>query len=667
MVERGVSPVFRSLGRLSALVHWKNWPGAAVRTSAPLPPPTRAGQKSVVFASCAVPPLAHRKSDRLLGRSLTWLGCALVLSTPVAALAQSADLIHAYQHSEAAKAAGRVQEALQYGEEALQLATAEHESQGLEELLHDLGDLAAQSGDDERAAGYYARALSLQEGALGRDHPDLIPALTALADLRLKNKRYNEAEALELRILDIERKAYGEHHINVTTTLNKIEEIYRATGNTEGIARVEAQLHDSLPSRGFPGPVADLTRPAPKNNFATVRVFYGTDRKPSGDSKPALYYGNERGDLQYGYLDVTIPTAHKEAALETQPRWAEYIFDAGETRSRYILLDKVVPRPKKQFIRELRDQIKDARSRDVFLFVHGFNNTFEDAARRAAQLGYDMDFDGTPLLYSWPSKGSPMAYTADENTVNDSGLMLAEFLETIISESGARRVHVLAHSMGSRALIEAVRTYLATRAPENRKHIFGQMMFAAPDVDRSYFLHAVAPLEAAAERVTLYASDNDYALRGSQLFHEGARAGTAGATIIRLSGLDTIDMSSVPSDLLGHAYFAANSGAIFDLFRLLWRGDPPPQRCGMSDRGSNGLTPAGPLSVWVFNASVCNGLDLLEAGVLLKRFGRLAQQRLESDLAALTDPAQKQRLFLVKQRLDGLQQAIAGPVQVVDK
>jgi len=479
----------------------------------------------------------------------------------------------------------------------------------------------------------------------------------------LKDKRFEEAEALELRILDIERKAYGEHHINVTATLGKIEEIYRATGNTEGVARVEAQLHASLPHRGFPGPVEDLTRPAPKSKyFATVRVFYGTDRKPSGDSKPALYYGNERGDLQYGYLDVTIPTAHKEAALETQPRWAEYIFDAGETRSRYILLDKVVPRPKKQFIRDLRDQIKDARSRDVFLFVHGFNNTFEDSARRAAQLVYDMDFDGTPLLYSWPSKGSPMAYAADENSVNDSGLILAEFLQTIISESGAKRVHVLAHSMGSRALIEGVRTYLATRAPENRKHIFGQMMFAAPDVDRSYFLHAVQPLEAAAERVTLYASDNDYALRGSQLFHEGTRAGTAGATIIRLSGLDTIDMSSVPSDLLGHSYFAANSGAIFDLFRLLWRGDPPPQRCGMSSRGSN-----DPLSVWVFNASACNGLDLLEAGVLLKRFGRLAQQRLESDLAALTDPAQKQRLFLVKQRLDGLQQAIAGPVQVVGK
>src|SRR5450432_1073622 len=61
--------------------------------------------------------------------------------------------------------------------------------------------------------------------------------------------------------------------------------------------------------------------------FATVRVFYGTNRARSGETKPALFYGKGRGDLQYGYLNVTIPQIHKEAELETQPRWAEYIFD----------------------------------------------------------------------------------------------------------------------------------------------------------------------------------------------------------------------------------------------------------------------------------------------------------------------------------------------------
>ena len=108
-------------------------------------------------------------------------------------------------------------------------------------------------------------------------------------------------------------------------------------------------------------------------------------------------------------------------------------------------------------------------------------------------------------------------------------------------------------------------------------------------------------------------------------------------------------MSAVPADALGHSYFAANAGTIFDIFRLLWRGDPPPQRCGMSDRKA-----AGPLAVWVFNADACKGDDLLEAGVMLKRFGDLARARVMENMATLTDPSEKQQWSLVLKRLDGL-------------
>jgi hypothetical protein len=149
--------------------------------------------------------------------------------------------------------------------------------------------------------------------------------------------------------------------------------------------------------------------------------------------------------------------------------------------------------------------------------------------------------------------------------------------------------------------------------------------------------------------VTLYASGNDYALRSSQFRHGAPRAGSAGDTIIKLRGLDTIDMSSVPADALGHSYFAANSGAIFDVFRILWRGDPPQQRCGMSDRKGG-----GPLTVWWFNADACKGDDLLEAGVMLKRFGDLARARVEANISTLTDPSQIKEWSLILKRLDGL-------------
>ena len=449
---------------------------------------------------------------------------------------------------------------------------------------------------------------------------------------------------------------YGEHHENVLATLAKLRDIYRAADDAEGLARIDSQvqaLSAASSTRGLPAPgaIAGAGRRYKQNQgFATVRVFYGTNRAASGDAKPALFYGKGRGDLQYGYLNVTIPQIHKEAELETQPRWAEYTLgiDEASMRRRYVLLDQVTPLAKDDFVRTLRQQVKDSPSKDLFIFVHGFNNTFEDAARRAAQMAYDLDFDGT-LLYSWPSQGSATAYAVDEAAVGISGRKMADFLETVVAQSGAERIHLLAHSMGNRALIEALQTYLAKRAPDRRQHIFGQIVFTAPDVDRDYFVDAIGSLRSAAERVTLYASGNDYALRSSQFLHGAPRAGTAGDFIIRLAGLDTIDMSSVPADALGHSYFAANSGAIYDMFRLLWRGDPPPQRCGMSDRKGHDA-----LAVWWFNADACKGDDMLEAGVMLKRFGDLARTRVEANLQTLTDPSQIKEWKLILKRLDSL-------------
>jgi esterase/lipase superfamily enzyme len=588
--------------------------------------------------------------------------CLFLLCAPGIASAQSADLLRAYQHFESAKTAGNVPEALKYGDQALGISQSAGDTQAVFELLRTLGDFAGQSGADAAAVDYYERALALQESQLGTSHPDLVPLLTKVADLRLKAKQYADAEALEQRIIGIERAAYGDRHENVQVTLEKLRDIYRNTGDTDALARLDVQMQPpAAATRGTlpaPGSVASRnSRYKQSNGFATVRVFYGTNRAPSGEVKPALYYGKARGELQYGHLDVTIPQIHKEAELETQPRWADYVFDVGESRSRYVLLDKVTPLPRDDFLRDLRQQIKASSSKDVFIFVHGFNSTFEDAARRAAQLVYDLDFDGTPMLYSWPSQGSATAYVVDEAAVGISGRKMAEFLETVVSQSGAERVHLLAHSMGNRALIEALQTYLAKRAPDDRRHIFGQVVFTAPDVDRDYFMDAIEPLRQSAARVTLYASDNDYALRSSQFLHGAPRAGTAGNVMIRLAGLDSIDMSAVPADVLGHSYFAANSGALFDIFRLLWRGDAPPQRCGMTGRQT-----AGSLATWVFNADACKGDDLLEAGVMLKRFGDLARARVIANMASLSDPSQKQQWSLILKRLDVLLPSVKSPV-----
>jgi esterase/lipase superfamily enzyme len=616
--------------------------------------------------------MIHIGNDRTRGRDgrprrSGWLACLLAVLLPAAAVAQAigqpveppVELPLLYRLFEQAREANDFPAAEIYGRRALVASESSPNADrhDLIDLLRSLGEVSAKAGDDPQALQFYRRALSLQESALGADHPDLVPILTALADLESSDQHYAAAAVLLERILKIERAAYGDRHANVLATLHKLRDTYRAAADTAALARTDQQIAQfSATSRALVNPgIAQGAAPGKERRyqmgqgFATVRVFYGTDRKATGSMKPVEFYGAERGDLQYGYLDVTIPAAHQEAELETPSPWdiTTYFVSTAGLRTRYVLLDQVTPLARDGFLAALRKQISHAPSKDVFIFVHGFNSTFEDAARRCAQLAYDLDFDGTPMMYSWASAGSATAYIKDEATVTASGRKMAQMLDDVVAQSGAERIHLIAHSMGNRALIEALQDYLSNREASRRQHIFDQIVFTAPDVDRDYFVDAIKSLSAAAARVTLYASDTDLALQSSQLLHDAPRAGLAGANIISMTGIDTIDMSEVPADSLGHNYFAANSGAIYDLFRLLWRGDPPPQRCGMSSQKPGSL-----LSVWLFNVDICKGDDLLEAGVLLKRLGAQARAQVQANISALSDPSQKQQWSRILKRLD---------------
>jgi esterase/lipase superfamily enzyme len=603
------------------------------------------------------------------------LGCIVLLAVPHSVLAQSEDLFRSYSNYEKAKADNQVPRALQYGNDVVRLTETAGRTQDLVQLLASLGEFAGQAGEDQAAVKYYERALTLQEAELGSDHPDLVPILSALADLHVKAKRYADAEALLQRIVAIERAAYGDHHDNVLATLTKLREVYHAANDAAAVAAIDAQLQPP-PARerklsGIKGGVTvESKRYALKNGFASVRVFYGTNRAPTGETKPALRYGKASGPLQYGYLDVTIPQTHKLAELETPKQWSEYTLSVNKTdlRRQFVLLDEVTPLAKDDFLRVLRQEIQGSPSKDVFIFVHGYNNSFEDTARRTAQLAYDLDFDGTPIMYSWPSQASLTAYSADEGVIDVSGQRLSEFLGTVAVQSGAERIHVIAHSMGNRVLLAALKNYLPARTAERRPRPFGQIVFTAPDVDRNAFVTAFQSLRAAAERLTLYASDSDIALRISRYYHGGARAGSAGPLIIRLQGLDTIDMSGLPADVLGHSYFAANGGAVYDLLHLLWRGDAPdsPQRC------SSGENRAGAaVVVWRFNVAKCQGSELLEAAMLLKEYpnqaGAQILAQVSAQISALTEPAQKRAAEAILQRLNSLLASAGPPAEVLGK
>jgi len=572
--------------------------------------------------------------------------CLAAALLPAVGTGQDAGLIQPQQQLDAANARGDWPAAIEYGVLALQRAEQEFGADSLDIVgtLETLGDVSAKLSNFDAAKAYYQRAVAIKELAYGADHPDIVSTLESLVAISVQQANYDEAEALLKRILEIEQAAYGESHENVLITWARLRDLYLEANRPADAAAVDTMLAElRLKSRDL-----DNRRYSTEDGFATVRVFYGTNRTPTGEVKAADFYGNERGDLGFGYVDVSIPETHKYGELETSSRWSVFSYALGEDalKRKYVLLLKVAALDRDSFRSQLSEHVGNSPSRDIFLFVHGYNSSFEDAARRTAQLAYDLDFDGTPMMYSWPSQASATSYTVDEAVVRVSGRKMASFLNDVLDQSGADRIHLIAHSMGNRAVIEALQRIVAGRQPSGAEHLFGQILFTAPDVDRDYFIDAMQDIKDSADRITLYASDNDVALHSSAILHGAPRAGLAGESVISAAGVDTIDMSDVEADRLGHTYFAANQGAIYDLFRMLWRSDPPDRRCGMQHQDTT----------WSFNADQCKGDDLLEAGLLYKRFGPDAKEKVQQylDSIAEDDDASREEWLRILDRLNVL-------------
>ena len=69
-----------------------------------------------------------------------------------------------------------------------------------------------------------------------------------------------------------------------------------------------------------------------------------------------------------------------------------------------------------QFLKAVSKSVDKSAAKDAFIFVHGYNVTFEDAARRTGQFAFDLRFIGAPILYHYcPRQDRPVAWSA-ENT-----------------------------------------------------------------------------------------------------------------------------------------------------------------------------------------------------------------------------------------------------------
>jgi len=316
-----------------------------------------------------------------------------------------------------------------------------------------------------------------------------------------------------------------------------------------------------------------------KENHTIVDILYGTDRKVNPKEDWEDYYTGERAKLQFGVAQVSIPKKHKFGEME---RPNKYLFWQKEKIGEHVVIVKLEDINKKDFSEFLGTKLNNVEEKDILLFIHGFNVTFASAIRRTAQLSYDLKFKGVPMTYSWPSAGKTSEYMKDESSVQYTTPHLVAFLKEVIDHKGEANIHIIGHSMGTRALTNAIKE-ISFIYPD--KHVFKNIILAAPDIDKDVFEVNLFPyIKKTTDQITLYASSDDAALKLSRSLHGGNRIGQGGDGIFVFKGLVTVDATGIDTSLLGHSYFAEKALLVGDLKEVIIKSLPPAKRNSLMEK-----------------------------------------------------------------------------------
>jgi esterase/lipase superfamily enzyme len=304
------------------------------------------------------------------------------------------------------------------------------------------------------------------------------------------------------------------------------------------------------------------------------------------------------GRVQVGICEVAIPKIHVPGELESPSILRAEVKDDA---AKHVVLAKTRRLGNEQFYETLRQRVAQSPRKEVFIFIHGFNVNFEDAARRTAQIHKDLKFEGAPVFFSWPAHDKfILTYLADANNIPWTVPHLKQFLLEVVQESQAKSINLIAHSMGNRALAATLRELELEFKDDAR--FFNQVVLAAPDIDSDEFRTVIAPhMQKTANHFTLYASARDEALAASQLAHFGPRAGDAGHGLVVVPGIDTIDVTAIDTSPWGHTYYGSSDPVLRDLGLVLMQGVLPPHRGWLVPAEASGMP------YWVFQPQTTAG------------------------------------------------------------
>ncbi|HEY8124373.1 MAG TPA: alpha/beta hydrolase [Methylocystis sp.] len=344
-------------------------------------------------------------------------------------------------------------------------------------------------------------------------------------------------------------------------------------------------------------------------------VFYVTDRARAAREDGSLSYGAERSyNLAYGAVEVSSSEAASAVVappgeigrFPATPYPLEKVTGGVRRKSDTVAAHE---RSVAEMQAALRTRVAQTLRKEVVVFVHGYNNSFEDAVKSAAQICGDLGpQDFTCVALTWPAGGSGgilMGYNVDRESGEFSITDIRKAIRIIADTPGVRRLHFVAHSRGTDVLTTAlqhlaIEAYVTQQSLSTRFKV-ANIILAAPDMDIDVAfarLMAVpsdpdmqfgrAPQRSVVFKTgdmhyTVYSSASDRALGLSKmLFGSQLRLGLLDAhsdpSEIKFAPhvAGVADFISVQGgDWIGHSYFLSDATVRADLTALIRDGKMP--------------------------------------------------------------------------------------------
>jgi esterase/lipase superfamily enzyme len=192
----------------------------------------------------------------------------------------------------------------------------------------------------------------------------------------------------------------------------------------------------------------------------TLPIYVATTRERASASEN-VFTSNRADGLNFAKFVVSVPPSHKPGNVELPS-------SPPNVQTSFAVVDQAVM-SEAEFRNAVAPQSAARRKKHkIFLFVHGFNNNFQESLFRLAQLQADAQIDGIPVLFSWPSQARVAAYAADQDAASYSRDYLVSLLTMLARSPEVSDILVVGHSMGGMLMADALRQ-LRT---EGKNHVF---------------------------------------------------------------------------------------------------------------------------------------------------------------------------------------------------